>query len=113
MEWADPPRIEQHDGRRGAKVMEEEARELRAHPGKWAIVRSWPAGSNSAGSAGGTVNSIRKGRFAAFRPEGSFDAVSRHDPEGVLHVYARYTGEEEPTPVKRRGPKDGPGTGHP
>jgi hypothetical protein len=100
MEWQDPPRIEHRDAT--GKVMEAEAAELRAHPGKWGVVRTWPADTNSA-SAGGTVNSIRKGKFAAFRPAGAFDAVARrHKDTGELKVHAVYLGEPETLKAERK-----------
>jgi hypothetical protein len=108
MEWEDPPRIEKRAAE-GVKVMGDEADELRANPGKWGVVRTWPKDTDSA-SAGGTVNSIRKGKFSAFRPAGAFDAVARRHTDGTLKVHAVFLGELITGPVadKIEAAIDGP-----
>lgn len=78
--WEEPPA----NGRdRWASI----AAELRAHPGRWAKVAEdeWP-------SAAGC---IKRGKFAAFRPAGSFEAAHRSVVGRKGDVYARYVGGED------------------
>lgn len=59
------------------------AEELRANPGKWALVFT--------NVAQPTVTSIRTGRLKAFSPPGAFEATSRL-VDGVVHIWVRYVG---------------------
>lgn len=59
------------------------AAQLRARPGEWAKIRTFP----SKGSAGASATHIKKGTYEAMRPAGAFDATSRG-----CDVWARYIG---------------------
>jgi hypothetical protein len=79
--WEEPP----PDSRGGAHIQrrydhEAIARELRAHPNEWAVVDGF---SNPT-----WTTLIGKGKLIAYRPAGSFEAISRY---GV--VYVRFVGE--------------------
>lgn len=65
------------------------ADELRAQPGRWALVFE-----GRAGMATGLATHIRMGSMHCFTPAGDFDAVSRRI-DGYTRVYARYVGDEE------------------
>ncbi|MER7464071.1 hypothetical protein [Streptomyces sp. NPDC097981] len=70
------------------------ARELRAHPQVWGVVRR-PSSLDSASSA---ARAIRDARLPAYAPAGSFEAVARSVSEGAVteyRVYARYVGGAE------------------
>jgi hypothetical protein len=75
-------------------ALAEIARQLRAHPNRAAVIMTFPEGKAS--SARSMVTNIRRGRYQAFRPPGTFDAVSRldweQDEDGnsvqVVKVYA-------------------------
>lgn len=64
------------------------AAELRANPGRWAVVRE---GTRMTVIGHGT--SIQTGKIEAFRPAGSFEATCR-SRDGKVVVYARYVGED-------------------
>ena len=83
LEWEDPAPVE----RRGSK-WDPVARTLRAHPGEWACIgRKIPTS---------IVSTINKAQLACFRPEGSFEAVTRnHVERWVADVYVRYVGENQ------------------
>ena len=82
--WQDPP--ESHTGRPGApRRWVEEAAELRAHPKRWALIKTMPEGSNARSFA----TQARRGDKAAFLPIGAWEfRVTGGD------VYARYLGED-------------------
>lgn len=63
------------------------AEQLRAHPGRWALVREVDRQSDAAGFA----SLIRFGRTICFEPRGDFDACTRA-VDGRFRVYARYLG---------------------
>jgi hypothetical protein len=92
MKWKDPP-ARPITGKRG--VWREEAAELRASPGRWALLATFGgAGHNQNGRS--MAANIRKGRYQAFRPQGHFEATSASAPAGPsTEVYARYTGPGE------------------
>ena len=83
LKWEEPP-----PAARGPLGYEETAQQLKAKPGQWAIVATFPRRSN----AGTLSHNIRIGRTAAWQPAGDFEAVSRKVGEEV-RVYARYLGE--------------------
>jgi hypothetical protein len=67
------------------------ARELRAHPRVWGVVRK-PGSLTRAASA---AQAIRDARLPAYGPAGSFEAVARTVTEAGVdeyRVYARYVG---------------------
>ena len=85
LRWEDPP-PQRRGGRRSNHFPAElVARDLRSKPGEWAVVEESPNRLNLA-------SHIRGGMYPAFRPAGSFDAVSRTDEDGVVRTYARYVG---------------------
>lgn len=73
----------------------EEAAELRRRPGDWALILEFSAEDRA--SAYNTVNGIKSGRLAAFRPGGQFDAKTVSELTGagdrVVNVYAVYRGQ--------------------
>ena len=79
MKWEDPsvtPR------RYNSSKWRDEARILRANPGRWALLAEYPDTTSSARTL---AWQIKSGRLAAFRPGGSFEATSRQGS-----VYARF-----------------------
>jgi hypothetical protein len=97
--WQDSP-AEGVTKKAGGPAYQEEADELRAHPGTEGIVRQFPPEKEA--SARDLSNSIRNGRLVAFQPKGSFTSSSHKETvmEGkreadVVNVYATYTGEPE------------------
>ncbi len=73
---------------REASAYFEEAAELKAHKGMWAVLKTFdkPSGAGSLASA------VKNGKYAAFAPAGSFEAVSRTTDDGKGCVYVRYVG---------------------
>lgn len=94
MKWENPP--ESGGFEKKKNVYMEEAEELRSRPGEWGIVDTFPMSRNA--HARTATNNIIKGKYVAFRPAGSFDAVSRQVPgdDGtpVVKVYGKYIKEE-------------------
>jgi hypothetical protein len=86
---------------KGEPTLAEIAGQLRAHPGQPAIIMTFPP--VRAQSARSMAMNIRRGRYQAFRPPGTFDAVSRTEiedgaggvPRPVVNVYACYGSIEE------------------
>lgn len=64
------------------------AEELRANPGRWALVAERTDGNH------GLATHIRSGQMQCFTPTGDFDAASRC-VDGITRVYARYVGDGE------------------
>lgn len=73
--WADPPPV------LGEPVWSELANELRANPGRWALL-----GEQLARSA---AYHIQQGRYAAFRPAGAFEARVRNTNGSRADIYVR------------------------
>lgn len=69
----------------------EEAAELRANPGRWGVLEHprgpWP----SAQVAYNASQSVKLGKYGAFRPEGSFESTTRQ-VDGCPRLYARFVG---------------------
>lgn len=87
MQFEDPPG--KYDAR--SKVDHRAvAAELKARPGEWAIVRT---GFPSKFAAATAASRIKAGHPVAYRPPGSFDALSR-TVDSELRLYARYTGKD-------------------
>lgn len=83
--WEDPPTAKPI-GRHGVTLANELiASQLRRHPGEWALIAENPGNSSLAGH-------IKSAAIAAFRPAGSYEAVTR-TVEGVVRIYARHVGE--------------------
>lgn len=66
------------------------AEQLRANPGRWAVVLEGRTGSGTA-----LATHIRMGHMMCFTPAGDFDATIRQS-FGHAVVYARYVGDDEP-----------------
>jgi hypothetical protein len=79
--WVALPR-----GRRGPRKYISLADELRSRPGDWAQLTE----QDSVRAAYNLADNIRRGRLVAFRPAGSFEAMTRKTT-----VTARYVGKEE------------------
>jgi hypothetical protein len=94
--WKDP--ADRSAGRRpgplpprpAADVFAAAAANLRAHPGRWAVVAEF----EGQGSAANLSVGIRAGRTLSWQPAGSFDSTTRKEGD-VAVVYARYVGEPE------------------
>jgi hypothetical protein len=86
VEWQEPP--PSHSGRTPWSSWGPVAEELRANPGKWAYLGRYTAGASG---------SISSGAVHAFRPKGSFQAVSRNydSQDRSCDVYARYVGDQD------------------
>lgn len=87
VEWKDPPPGETSPGK-----WDDDANELRANPGQWAIVRT----ANERKTLDTLGTTIRKGRATSWLPAKSFEAVVRSNGDGTYAVYARYIGDKEP-----------------
>lgn len=84
--WEEPP--QDIRGRTSHTDHAAIAEELRLHPGQWAkILIGRPS----------LAGEIKAGRYRAFEPKGSFEAVSRkvRDVDGrrVADIYVRYIGD--------------------
>jgi hypothetical protein len=93
IEWATPT-IEPggpgtHDRRDHAAI----AKELRANPGQWAIVRAESSKTWAKAAAGAMASNIRRGANRAYLPPWTFETVVE-EKDGMLRVYARYLGSE-------------------
>lgn len=86
--WETPPPAKHRVGQKdGHSSYAELADELRANPGRWALVADRP-GSNT-----GLATHIRTGSIQCFTPAGDFEAESRR-VDGRSLVYARFLGGE-------------------
>jgi hypothetical protein len=88
LKWEEPPHADQRRPG-GAKRHAEVAAQLKSRPGEWARVAAFDKDTRSRTYA----HYIRRGGLAAYRPDGSFEAVSR-TVDGEYRVYARYVGGE-------------------
>ena len=89
MEWKDPPK-RVTAGRHGK--WREEAAELKANPGKWALLTTFGGRENNHNARTMAAN-VKSGRYASFRPRGHFEATSAITADGTAtEVYARYIG---------------------
>ncbi|MFA7264803.1 MAG: hypothetical protein WC054_00585 [Candidatus Nanopelagicales bacterium] len=110
LQWKEPA------GRQQAGVAAKLADQLRANPGEWAIIEEYPVPVYPANpteeqkdevraeskkvraKASSRASLIKQGRVAAYKPQGSFNAVSRSEDVGdqrVIRVYAVYSGDGE------------------
>lgn len=82
--WAEPPPRSLGGGGSPAKYLELAA-ELKANPGKWAVLRMYdtPARAYSA------ANHVRIGGLVGFE-DGGFEAVGRRNEDGTGTAYVRY-----------------------
>jgi hypothetical protein len=88
IKWEDPDEV-----RPTKSSHQEEADELRAHPGQWGIVKEFPV--EKVQSANAMQQQIQTGVLRAFRPVHSFISKTR-TVEGTVKVYAKYEPEEIP-----------------
>lgn len=110
IQWKQPA------GRAQAGAASRIADVLRANPQNWAIIEEHPVPVSPDGAdedtkdkvrqqskqvrakASSRASLIKKGRVAAYRPVGAFEAVSRSEDDDngkrVIRVYARYLGDE-------------------
>jgi hypothetical protein len=90
VKWEEPePRIRKF-GRRGA--WQDEADQLRAHPGRWGVVAEY-SGDEDKKLAYGLAGHIRGGGYVAFRPKGEFESFVQTEADGSRKVFARFLGE--------------------
>jgi hypothetical protein len=80
IKWEEPPTD------RRSRGYGDMAEPLRDKPGEWAKVAEGISSPTLA-------NSIKQARVKSFAPAGSFEAVSRKNPDGGVDIYARYVGE--------------------
>lgn len=100
MKWEDPPakKLTRYTSKKNA--YEDEAEELRARPGAWAVLVEFPLPADRKGKdhnqGRAVAHNIRSGKYVKFRPAGSFEAISNiaiNDAgKEVVRVHARYTG---------------------
>jgi len=76
VEWKDPEPTT-------SELLANAARELRANPGRWGIIKH----SNST-----LTYALRKGRYVAFRPATDWEFAERHAQNGGIDTYARFVG---------------------
>lgn len=82
IKWQEPPA-----DARGRDKWGPVADELRAQPGRWALVAEGVSASMS--------TAFKRGRIIAFQPAGSFEAVTRNVVDGRADIYARYVGKSD------------------
>lgn len=80
LRWEEPP--EAYKSTQRSKVHQSIAAELKAQPGRWAVLEIVSIG---------LAAQIRRGDIAAYRPGGSFEARARVI-DGERRIYARYVG---------------------
>ena len=82
--WEEPPASQ--GVFRKEPLFLEEAAELRANPGKWAVLTTRETGAKASSLA----TAIKSNAYVAFK-EGKWDAVAR-TVDGEHRVYVRYAG---------------------
>lgn len=89
--WEKPPPAKRVGGRGevGSRY-DHLADQLRANPGREALIRETPS-RNTGNSVAGL---IREARVRCFEPRGDFDACTRR-VDGMVRVYAWYLGDGE------------------
>lgn len=98
MKWEAPPPA---SNRYIKNAYEDEAEELKAHPGEWGVIAEFKLDlerqSKDNNDGRRVANAVRQGKYVKFRPRGSFEAVSRvvSTPAGdIVKVHARYVGKD-------------------
>jgi hypothetical protein len=87
--WEDPkPSMQPVETKTRWSRYQAVADELRAQPGRWAVIDIFLGPKRTALAA-----HIRRGAIVCFTPAGDFDAVSRQ-VYGSTVIYARYVGDE-------------------
>lgn len=97
--WEEPPDSVKEPGS-GENRYGEVVHGLRENKGKWALLAPRPSMQAAKSLAG----NIRKGRVAAFAPEGAFEAVYKD-----TRVWVRYVGEPDGTAAIPPGKRPDPG----
>lgn len=70
------------------------AQALRDNPGRWAILPGPPRS--------GISSQVQQGKYAAFRPAGAFEAVSRRSlDDNKPRTYVRFVGDPDPTELSK------------
>lgn len=88
--WEEPPPSARGGaGREPSRRFVAIADQLRANPGRWALIQETEQHGKS-----GLATHIRLGAIVAFAPCGDFDAVTRRVGD-VTRVYARYLGDSD------------------
>lgn len=86
--WEDPPPSGLHNPRDPHLIAHELiAVQLKREPGRWAVV------IESTGNEPRLANHITSGHYRAYKPAGSFQAVSR-TVNGIRTIYARFVGTQ-------------------
>lgn len=95
LRWEEPPDRKRQAGRVDWSVV---ADDLKAHQGQWAAIYEAKESPHSPAPsetelrrARGLATSIKAANVICFRPQGSFEAVTRMTDTSVT-VYARYIG---------------------
>jgi hypothetical protein len=88
--WESPPPAKGKGSTEPSSAFADIADELRANPGRWAVVKEQP------GRYSGLATHIRMGQMICFTPSGDFEATTRRLGERTV-VYARYVGDGEGT----------------
>lgn len=93
MKWKELPAGIRNPGRPRTEVSPaylREAEQLRACPGRWAVLNEFPLSVPRATPAGFAHN-ISTGRYAAFRPVGDFEVkLYTNTTAGVYEIYIRF-----------------------
>jgi hypothetical protein len=94
--WEEPPATVR-PGSSSPDKYRAEAEELKAHPGKWAVLAEFKDRSQ----AYRLKSSVEKAKYPAFAPAGSFEGKTHTN--GAVKVYVRYVGETEAQPESEGG----------
>ena len=81
--WQDPP-AQGRPGRPPGKHAALAA-EMRANPGRWALIGQY--------GTSGLAGVVRNGKIACYAPAGSFETATRKRTDGRWDIYARFVGE--------------------
>jgi hypothetical protein len=87
--WEDPPPRHRSVGRLDWSTV---ADELEGNPARWALVHEASIADPDVRTARGIASGINTATLTAFRPAGTYEAVSRMINNRCF-VYARYVGE--------------------
>lgn len=88
IKWEEPPGRHRSSGRLNWTPV---ADELRANPGRWALVHEAQTADADVRTSRGVASGIKTAALTAFRPAQSFEAVSRMHGNRC-YVYARFVG---------------------
>lgn len=88
--WREPPPEAVIKAKSRGQAYAGKAARLRESPGKSGIIQQYDLQDDA--NARQLTNAVKSGRLAAFRPAGSFDAITATEG-GMVNVYAWYVGE--------------------